>query len=320
MKVLITGATGLVGNEIVRLCKYRDIAVNYLTTNKDKIVSTDGYTGFYWNPALNQIDTECFNGVNAIINLAGASISKRWTKSYKRKILDSRINSLKTLAYGLSKIGGRHNIGTLVSASAIGIYPDSLSTYYKEEETAIHNGFLGNVVSQWEGQADQFRNFNIDVAKVRTGLVLSGKGGALPKMAKPIRYYVGAAFGSGKQWQSWIHLSDLANIYLFLVEEQLNGTYNAVAPNPVSNAKLTREIAKVQGKPLLLPNIPQSLIELMLGEMSSLLFASQRVSCKKIEASGFDFKYPNICRALIHIYRDREISYQDPLYKNEFVS
>ncbi|HLT52083.1 MAG TPA: TIGR01777 family oxidoreductase [Arenibacter sp.] len=319
MKVLITGATGLVGNEIVRLCKHRQITVNYLTTQRHKIVATDGYTGYYWNPDLNQIDTECFNGVHAIINLAGASISKRWTKSYKKKILDSRINSLKTLAYGLSKIGG-HNIKTLVSASAIGIYPSSLSTYYKEGEKGMDDGFLGDVVSQWEGQADQFKESNLSVAKVRTGLVLSNKGGALPKMAKPIRYGLGAAFGSGKQWQSWIHLSDLANIYLFLVEQQLSGTYNAVAPNPVSNAKLTKEIAKALGRPLLLPNVPRSLVRVAAGEMSSLLFASQRVSCKKIEAAGYDFKYRNICTALGNIYREQEVPGQDSHIKNEFVS
>src|SRR5690606_10389296 len=198
MKVLITGATGLVGNEIVRLCKLRHIAVNYLTTNKDKIISTDGYMGFYWNPDLNRIDTDCFNGVHAIINLAGSSIAKRWTKSYRKKILDSRINSLKTLAHGLSKIG-KHDIRTLVSASAIGIYPDSPSTYYQEEETEIDDGFIGKVVFQWEREADQFKDFGLAVAKVRIGLVMSGKGGALPRMAKPIRYYMGASLGSGRQ-------------------------------------------------------------------------------------------------------------------------
>lgn len=320
MKVLITGATGLVGNEIVRLCKYQNIAVNYLTTQKHKIVSAEGYTGFYWNPELNEIDTECFSGVHAIINLAGAPISKRWTKSYKKEIVASRINALKTLAYGLSKIN-THPVKTLVSASAIGIYPNSLSTYYKEDEEGIDDGFLGKVVSQWERQADQFKDFNIGVSKVRIGLVLSGKGGALPKMAKPIQYGLGASFGSGKQWQSWIHLSDLAAIFLFLIAEQHTGTYNAVAPNPVSNAKLIKEIAKVLERPLFLPNIPQSLIKLMLGEMSSLLFNSQRVSCKKIEAVGYDFKYQNICRALAHIYKEQEaFGQEDSLYKNEFVS
>lgn len=319
MKVLITGATGLVGNEIVRLCKLRHIAVNYLTTNKDKIISTDGYMGFYWNPDLNRIDTDCFNGVHAIINLAGSSIAKRWTKSYRKKILDSRINSLKTLAHGLSKIG-KHDIRTLVSASAIGIYPDSPSTYYQEEETEIDDGFIGKVVFQWEREADQFKDFGLAVAKVRIGLVMSGKGGALPRMAKPIRYYMGAPLGSGRQWQSWIHLTDLANIFLHLMGKQLMGTYNAVAPNPVSNAKLTREIAKALGKPLLLPNIPQSLIRPILGEMSDLLFSSQRVSCKKIEATGFDFKYRNICRALGHIYKEREVPCQDAQYRDEFIS
>lgn len=320
MKVLITGATGLVGSEIVRLCNHRHIAVNYLTTDRDKIVAADGYTGFYWNPDLKQIDTECFNGVDAIINLAGANISKRWTKKYKKQILDSRVNALKTLAHGLSKID-THTIRTLVSASAIGIYPDSQSTYYKEEETAVDNGFLGEVVPQWEEQADRFKELGLGVAKVRIGLVLSGKGGALPKMAKPIQYFVGAAFGSGRQWQSWIHISDLANIFMFLVEEELSGIYNAVAPNPVCNAKLTKEIAKVLGRPLLLPNIPQSFLRLVLGEMSGLLFTSQRVSCKKMELAGYDFKYQNICRALSHIYNESEaFGREDAQYKNEFVS
>ena len=307
MKILITGATGLVGNEIVRLCKLRQIAVNYLTTNKDKIVSTDGYRGFYWNPDQNTIDTKCFSGVHAIINLAGSSIARRWTKNYRKKIIDSRVNSLKTLAQGLSKIG-QHDIKMLVSASAIGIYPDSPSTYYKEEETNVDDGFIGNVVSLWEREAYQFKDLGLTVAKVRIGLVMSDKGGALPKMAQPVRYYVGAAFGSGRQWQSWIHITDLANIFLHLIEKELGGTYNAVAPNPVSNAKLNREIAKVLGKPLLLPNIPQWLIRPVLGEMATLLFASQRVSCKKIEATGFDFKYQNICTALGHLYKGQEVS------------
>ena len=301
MKVLITGATGLVGSEITHLCHENGIEVNYLTTSKEKISAKANYQGFYWNPDIGEIDLDCFEGVSAIINLAGASISKRWTSEYKEVILSSRINSLKTLHKGISSIDSSQ-INSFVSASAIGIYPNSLSAFYDEEETAIDDSFLGEVVAAWEKEINTFATFEFPIAKIRIGLVMSDKGGALPEMVKPIKHYVGAAFGSGSQWQSWIHIGDLARMFLFAVKYNLNGIYNGVGPNPVTNTKLVKEIAKVLEKPLFLPNIPRFAMKGVLGEMSYLLFASQRVSSKKIEEDGFVFEHTNVCRALEEIY------------------
>ncbi|NNE76715.1 MAG: TIGR01777 family protein [Pricia sp.] len=320
MKVLITGATGLVGREIVEQCRERNIAVNYLTTSKNKIVSKSDYQGFYWDPSSGEIDTKCFEGVTAIINLAGASISKRWTSSYKKQILSSRVNTLRTLRNALAN-KNTSSISSFVSASAIGIYPDSLANFYSEDETAVDDSFLGEVVEAWEKEADAFKSFDFSVAKIRIGLVLSPEGGALPEMAKPIENYVGAAFGSGEQWQSWIHISDLARIFLFCVDTKAKGIYNGVAPNPVTNNKLVKEIAKAVEKPLYLPNIPKFVMKIILGEMAYILFASQRVSSKKIEEEGFAFVYPNVCIALREIYQSESSgSTSDMFYKNEYIS
>lgn len=297
MKILITGATGLIGSEIVRLCHEKNMQVNFLTTRKSKIVSKSNYQGFYWNPDTGEIDLNCFKDVSAIINLAGASISKRWSANYKNTILSSRVNALRTLKKGLDQVNNGA-IESFVSASAIGIYPNSLSNFYAEDEKRIGNNFLGEVVEAWEKEMAIFEKAKLSVAKIRVGLVLSTKGGALPEMAKPIQYYTGAAFGHGKQWQSWIHITDLARQFLYVIEHQLKGVYNGVAPNPVNNSKLVKKIAKVLHKPLFLPNIPQCVMKLILGEMSQLLFASQRVSSKKIEEEGFVFYYPNVCLAL----------------------
>lgn len=301
MKVLITGATGLVGNAIVEVLHDKGIAVNYLTTRKTKIVSSEDFQGFYWNPAKGEIDLACFEDVSAIINLAGASIAKRWTKEYKKKVLSSRIDSLETLHNALKEIDSS-KIKTFVSASAIGIYPDSLLTFYDENETAVDDSFLGKVVSDWEAKIDALNTFNFNVSKIRVGIVMSAQGGALPKMAKPIQNYVGAAFGSGNQWQSWIHIEDLAQMFVFIIEKGLDGTFNGVAPNPVTNSKMTKVLARVLNRPLVLPNIPKFVMQFVLGEMSYLLFASQRVSCKRIEEKGFNFQHPNIGAALEQLY------------------
>lgn len=306
MKILITGATGLIGSEIVRLCRTKNIDVNYLTTRSSKISSEKGYEGFLWNPDKGEIDLKCFEDVTAIINLAGASISKRWTSSYKKEILNSRMNSIHTLYTGLEKIDA-NKITSFVSASAIGIYPHSLSDFYSEDDLRVDDSFLGEVVQAWEEALKPLEKYDFHLVKIRIGLVMSKNGGALPEMSKPIKYYAGAAFGSGKQWQSWIHITDLARIFLYAVENQLQGVYNGVGPNPVTNTKLVKEIAKVLDRPLFLPNIPKFMMQLILGEMSYILFASQRVSSKKIEEEGFLFEYQNVNMALEEIFYSEKI-------------
>ena len=297
MKVLVTGATGLIGKEIIKRCHEANMSVHYLTTSKEKLKSQDNLKGFYWNPKNNEIDVTCFDGVDAIINLAGASISERWTNTYKKVIIDSRIQSLQCLKNGLSSVKN-HHVKHIVSASAVGFYPDSFTKYYEESCMKVSPTFLGEVVSQWESAVDEFSELGLFVSKVRIGLVLDDKGGALPQIAKPVKLGMGAAFGSGDQWQSWIHLYDLSRIFIYIIENELDGVYNGVAPNPVTNSELTKAVAKTLNKPLFLPNIPKVVMKLALGEMHILLYESQRVSSKKIEDAGFDFRYSNIHPAL----------------------
>ncbi|MGK0253047.1 MAG: hypothetical protein ACI9OE_000505 [Mariniflexile sp.] len=303
MRVLITGATGLIGQEIVKRCHEKGIEVNYLTTSKSKINQLNKTQGFYWNPKQQHIDVNCLKDVDAIIHLAGATVSKRWTPSYKKEILESRKDTTQLLVNTL--IGETHKVKHIVSASAIGIYPDSLINYYDETSEIYAESFLGDVVKSWENEIDAFSTMNITVSKIRIGLVLSNKGGALTEMVKPIKFGLGAAFGSGKQWQSWIHINDLAELFLYVLNHQLAGIYNGVAPNPVSNQELTKTIANTIGKPLFFPNIPKFFMNLVLGDMHTLLFESQRVSSKKIEDNGFYFEYHHLQPALVDLLRKK---------------
>lgn len=296
MRVLITGATGLIGKEIVKLCHAKKIAVNYLTTSQSKINNSDKIQGFYWNPKLKEIDLDCFKDVDAIIHLAGATVSKRWTSDYKKEIISSRKETTQLLVDSLKK--HEHTVKQVVSASAIGVYPDSLIHYYDETFSAFDNSFLTKVVQIWEHEVDAFSSLGITVSKVRIGLVLSDKGGALKEMVKPIKLGVGAPFGDGRHWQSWIHINDLAQLFLYVVKNELPGIYNAVAPNPVTNQELTKTIAATLDASLFMPNIPRFLMKLVLGDMHTILFDSQRVSNKKIEDAGFYFEYHHLQPAL----------------------
>lgn len=295
-RILVTGATGLVGQEIVKQCIAQNIAVNYLSTSKSKLENKPNYKGFYWNPSLGEIDTNCFNKVDTIINLAGATIAKRWTKDYKEEIKNSRVNSLQLLYKTIESknISLKH----IISASAVGIYPDSLTHYYEEDFNDFNNRFLSDVVTSWENEVDTFKGLNIMVSKIRIGIVLSQKGGALPKLVKPIKLYAGSALGSGNQWQSWIHIEDLAAMFLFVMLNKLEGVFNGVAPNAVTQKQLVKTIARVVKKPILLPAVPKFVLSLILGEMCTLVLESQRVSSRKIESLGYSFKFHHLQPAL----------------------
>lgn len=297
MKILICGATGLIGSALTELCINENHTVHYLTTRKNKIAHSDRNKGFYWNPSEGEIDTACFEGVDAIVNLSGANIAKRWTEAYKEEILNSRVDTANVLFKSLRNIKN-HAVKQYVSASGIAIYPDSLTENYTEDSTLESTDFLGKVVKQWELHANQFKSLEIPVTILRTGLVFSDKGGALVEMVKPVKYGVGAAVGSGKQWQSWIHIDDMTRMYLHILTNKITGLYNGVGPNPTTNKLLTKEIASVLNKPFFLPNVPKFVMKLMLGEMSTLLFSSQQVSSEKIESTGFQFKFSELTPAL----------------------
>ena len=303
MRILLTGATGLVGTEITRLLHEKGIHVNYLTTRKNKIEKGEEYRGFFWDPSSGEIDEACLQGVGAIINLAGESVFEPWTKKNKQKILNSRLDSL-NLLYRLLKENS-HQVGQIISASAIGIYPSSLQKMHYEEETAVDNSFLGEVVQKWEKAVDPFEELGLRVAKVRLGIVLSNKGGALPQMQRPLRYNVGTSLGSGKQWQSWIHITDVARLFLHVLENGLSGVYNAVAPNPVTNEDLIGQMAETMDKKVWLPKVPSALLKVTMGEMSTVILSSQLVSSDKILGTGFKFYYINLKQAFESLWQQK---------------
>jgi len=297
--ILITGATGLVGKALVKECLSKGFNIHYLTTSKSKISSKKNYKGFYWNPQLDQIDPKCFEGVSTVINLAGSSIAQRWTKVSKSTILSSRKNALELLHSTIET--HKFPIKHVISASAIGIYPDSKTRYYKEDFQGTDASFLRTVVRSWEGALKSFKSLGVLTTALRIGIVLDANEGALPKISGPIKGYLGSALGSGEQWQSWIHIDDLVSIFLFILESDIEGVFNAVAPNPVQQKDFVKSVAKVLKRPLFFPNVPEIVLNFALGEMSAIVLESQRVSAQKIQNLGFEYKYHELDAALNHL-------------------
>lgn len=294
--VLITGATGLVGKALVKKCLQNGFNVHYLTTRKSKIKLQENYKGFYWNPQLEIIDISCFEGVNIIINLAGSSIAQRWTKAYKSLILSSRKKALELLhsSIEIHDFPVKH----IISASAIGIYPDSKTRYYEEDFQGTDISFLRTVVRSWEGALKAFNALGVKTTALRIGIVLDKHEGALPKISGPIKGYIGSALGSGDQWQSWIHIDDLVRMFMFVLDSSLEGVFNAVAPNPVQQKDFVKSVANVLKRPIFFPKVPEFILNFALGEMSAIALESQRVSAQKIQDLGFEYDFHELDAAL----------------------
>lgn len=244
------------------------------------------------------MDREALKGVDTIIHLAGAGIAdKRWTNKRKREILESRTKSTALLFQMLAS--APHQVKTVISASAIGYYGGTLSSEWFDEGSEAGHDFLAVVVKQWEREAARITELGIRVVMIRIGVVLSREGGALREIIKPIQWGAGAALGSGRQWMSWIHADDLCQIFAFCMEnERLSGVFNAVSPNPVTNLELTKAIARVLKKRILLPAVPAVMLRLALGEMANLVILGNRVLSEKIRQAGYSFKHDELNMAL----------------------
>ena len=293
-KILITGGSGLIGRRLTSYLEKQGNQVAWLTRNPDG----KKQKSFGWDPANGQLDREAMIWSDAIVHLAGAGIAdKRWTDERKQLIRDSRVSSTRLLYDSLRDLDEKPE--TLISASAIGYYGFDAGSQLLNEETPAGDDFLAKIVEDWEQEALKIQSLGIRVALIRTGVVLSSQGGALKEMLKPP---VAAPLGDGKQYMSWIHLNDLARLYEFALSENISGIYNATAPNPVTNRVLTKTASKEKGKQYLPIAVPSFMVKLIVGEMAEMVIGGSKVSSKKIQNTGFIFKYPLIQPALGHIY------------------
>ncbi len=294
--VLITGGTGLVGRQLSGELVTRGYTVSHLSRERAPAGQFDTYL---WDPSKDFIEEKALENVDYIIHLAGAGVAdKRWTIQRKEELYNSRIDSADLIFKKLKK--GKKKPSAFISASAIGIYGyDTGNVLVTEDQKIQADDFLSDLVQNWESAADQFKELGTRVVKFRIGLVLSDQGGLLKRLRPIVNYGLAAPFGNGKQFMSWIHIDDLVRLFVESLENHmLNGTYNAVAPHPVSNRVFLKVLSQLLGKPLILPGIPKFLLKLGLGEMAEAIAGGNYVSCKKILEMGFRFKYPELEPAL----------------------
>ena len=288
----------MIGTRLTTLLQGRGYDVSHLgRARKNGAVKT-----FIWNPAKNEIDTEALSEADAIINLAGAGIAdRRWNDRWKKEILLSRTESARLLNETLR--AHSHHVAAFISASGISYYglEDRGRPFVESDPPA--GDFMAGVAAAWEREVDALRGTGLRVVKVRTGVVLAREGGALKKLELPVKFFVGAPLGSGQQYVNWIHLDDLCRVYVKAIEDaSMQGAYNAVAPNPVTNRELTRAIAKVLKRPLWLPAVPAFAVKLLAGEVAEVVLKGGKVSAEKIEKAGFEFQFKNLEQALEALY------------------
>ncbi|SOD17930.1 TIGR01777 family oxidoreductase [Pedobacter xixiisoli] len=300
--ILIAGATGLVGEQLISKLLADGHQISILAR---KAFQKEGVKVFLWDVYQQTIDNQALEGIDTIINLTGEGIAdKPWTAERKQQIIDSRVKSAELIFRAIKETNA--TVESYISASAVGIYGDREDEVL-DEESLNGTGFMADCCIAWEKAADQFITLGIRVVKVRIGIVLSEKGGALASMEKPVNYFVGAGLGTGKQWMPWIHIDDLVNIFVHAVaDKNMFDAYNATAPSPVTNQTFTKTLGKVLRRPIWPFNVPKFVLKAILGEMSILPLISTNTSAQKMLNTGFQFRYLNLEEALKAIYEHKK--------------
>ena len=299
MKVFITGGSGFVGSHLIPLLLSRGHqAVGSGTSPHHPLESMQGFTYFSANTTQPGDWQEELKTVDAVINLAGRNIFQPWTEERKRSIYDSRILTTRNLVQGLKQ--GQEV--SLLSTSAVGYYGDRGEEELTEGKPP-GEGFMARICRDWETEAQKAEDKGARVALMRFAVVLSREGGALPKMLTPFKLGLGGPLGSGRQWFPWIHLQDLMEAALFLLENQkLTGPFNFCAPQTLRHKEFARTLGRVLGRPALL-KAPTFALKLALGELSQALLGSQRILPKRLQEAGFNFRFPDLESALTHLLK-----------------
>ena len=295
MVILITGGTGLIGTKLIALLNSAGHEVRNLSTQKK-----ENNLSYYWNPLKNEIDSKAVIGVDAIIHLAGASIiSHKWTEARKKVIVDSRVKGALLLAQACKQ--ENQKIQHYITASGIGYYGNGEDKLLTELDDA-GKSFAAQVCQKWETSALAFNTIANQTSIIRIGIVLSSEGGFWAEMKKLAKFKILSPLGSGRQYISWIHITDLCKIFKAIIENKIpSGTYNAVSSEPLSNKVLTKAIIKAYRSPSWLPNVPSFLLKIVLGERADELLNGQNASNAKLLKNGFKFEYEHLHKAIENI-------------------
>ena len=293
MKLLITGGSGTLGQEITNLALAKKYQVHILSRNKKLISKNINLKYFYWDTYSEEIDINCFNGVDTVINLAGFSVFNLWTTKNKSKILNSRLGSTYLILKMIKEKGIK--LKSFVNASGISAYSNSLKRVSSEDDSKnIKDSFINQVVIKWESKVLEFEKKlpEISFSILRIGLVLSKSGGVFKISKNLSKIFLLSALGTGNQWQSWIHVDDVARFFIKCAESNQRGIFNLVSPNPISQNELLRKIAFYNRSKIIFPNIPKFIVKILFGEMSELVLSSQKVISNNL--NDFIFKFPKI--------------------------
>lgn len=301
MRVLITGATGFIGKRLCQILLDEGHEMVVLSRHPEGARMMSGVTAFAWNPEAELPPEEAWEGVEAVIHLAGEPVAaSRWTDEQKRRICDSRVKGTGNLVDGMKKLSVGPKV--LVCGSAVGFYGNR-GDQQLDEQSEAGRGFLSEVCVEWEREAEKARSLGTRVALVRIGVVLDEGGGALDKMLLPFKLGLGGRLGDGRQWFPWIHLDDIVGIFRHaLLNEQVIGPINGVAPGIVTNAEFTKELAEALHRPTFLP-VPEFALKLLMGEMAEVVLNSMRALPTGALATGYKFKHANLRPALESLFK-----------------